>query len=383
MFVHRQRLPHLLSPDCYWSEEHYARELMHVLRPSWHLVATQADLARPGQFVTTELLGEPIQVRNIDGQIHAFSNVCVHRHCLLTSQARGCSEKIRCQYHGWEYDRTGRTAHIPEPKSFVPFQREVDRLAKFRVATCGQLVFVSLADDGPSLAEQFGEPYALMAEAFGDRWRQTWSWSPEFACNWKIPIENSLEGYHIPAVHPKTFKVAPTSERTVHVLRENYTSFQTHYVPFSRVESVLHRFEDIVVRIVGVKRSDPYYSHYHFFPGLMVAKMDMANFSYSVTPTGPKTCRGELRLFEYHGDRPGLLARAVLRAWAPLQRELTKMVVQEDLSIYEPVQRGMEASHTPGVLGAIEERIHAFQQYLCRACDIEASPESPAAAEAY
>ena len=66
------------------------------------------DLARPGDFLTFDLLETPILLRNFDGELRAFLNVCPHRHSRLTDKPRGNAEKLRCQYHGWEFNADGR-----------------------------------------------------------------------------------------------------------------------------------------------------------------------------------------------------------------------------------------------------------------------------------
>ena len=83
------RLPHRLSPSAYFLEDDFILEKRQLLEPAWHLVGTTADLKRHGDFVTVDLLGRAIQVRNFDGQLVAVSNVCAHRHCLLRDSARG------------------------------------------------------------------------------------------------------------------------------------------------------------------------------------------------------------------------------------------------------------------------------------------------------
>ena len=117
MFLSSERLPHVLSPASYWSEPHYRRELEALLASAWHLVGTLDDFQQPGSFVTCELFGHPIQVRNFDGQLVAASNVCAHRHCLISSQRCGQSERMTCQYHGWEFGPDGYTRRIPEARA--------------------------------------------------------------------------------------------------------------------------------------------------------------------------------------------------------------------------------------------------------------------------
>src|SRR5580704_8589668 len=136
MYISDSRLPHVLPPSAYWSEDFSQAETAALFQKGWHLVGTTAELSRPGDFLTCVLFGIPIQVRNFDGELHALSNVCAHRHCLISGRTAGHSEHLQCQYHGWEYDATGRTRRIPEPKEFVPFDRDAARLPVYRVAKC-------------------------------------------------------------------------------------------------------------------------------------------------------------------------------------------------------------------------------------------------------
>src|SRR5581483_1120533 len=153
MFHYDERLKHLLRPEHYASAEQHALEMERLFRPSWHFVGLTTELPHDGHYMTLELFGEPLLIRKDGGEYHAFLNVCAHRHCLITHEPKGHSPRIHCQYHGWEYDREGRTGKIPDARCFAPFERERARLHKFRLETCGDLLFVSLADEGPTLAE--------------------------------------------------------------------------------------------------------------------------------------------------------------------------------------------------------------------------------------
>jgi choline monooxygenase len=368
MFVHQARLPHVLSPSCYGSAEQYARELDAIFRPGWHLVAGADDLATEGDFLTLELLGRPVQVRRSQNEWHAFSNVCAHRHCLLTGAAGGNSPTIRCQYHGWEYDCDGRTAGIPQPKNFVPFDRDVDRLKKFRLETCGQLLFVCFDPAAPSLAERLADGYQTLRELVSGHWRQAAAWSTDLDCNWKIPVENSLEGYHIPCVHPQTFKEAPTAERTTHVLGPRSTMYRTPNIAPSKTESLLFAIEGLLMRALGRPRSETY-THHHLFPNLLISSTDMLTLCIAVTPLAPTRCRILVRLFSYQDERANWLVQRCCGSWARLNRVFSRMVLREDFAIYPAIQRGLMASQQRGCLGVIEERVYAFQRYVDEQCN--------------
>lgn len=85
MFTSQSKLRYLLSPQHYVAEDHYRLEQSHLFAPSWHLVGTRSELPHHGDFLTTDLFGIPVIVRNFEGQIKAFKNICPHRHSMLTS----------------------------------------------------------------------------------------------------------------------------------------------------------------------------------------------------------------------------------------------------------------------------------------------------------
>ncbi|MEZ6049221.1 MAG: Rieske (2Fe-2S) protein [Planctomycetaceae bacterium] len=161
MFIHKNQLEYQLSSEHYQDPDFYQIELERLFLPAWHLVCRKAELANHGDFFTTELFDRPIIIRNDNGELYAFLNVCSHRHCKIRSEERGNSPQLKCQYHGWEYKMTGFTATIPDARCFRPFDRENARLQKFRVDTCGDSVFVSLQKEGPSLQEFMGDFYFI------------------------------------------------------------------------------------------------------------------------------------------------------------------------------------------------------------------------------
>jgi phenylpropionate dioxygenase-like ring-hydroxylating dioxygenase large terminal subunit len=405
MFVYQHQLRHVLRPDQYYSAEQHQAELDYVFLPGWHFVGTTADLPRPGAFRTLELLGRPVLLRNMDGRVHAFENVCAHRHCLLTHQASGWSPQLKCQYHGWEYTAEGRTGRIPEAQCFRPFDRENARLRKYRLATCGELIFVSLADDGPSLTEYLEPFYEHFAESFAPPYRQGWTWEVDFPCNWKVIVENSLESYHIPCVHPRTFKELPTEDNCQHDLDERYTSFRTEirplavgretaggWRPFRVVVYWFQRLLDRVQRqIIGPgmlwgsrKLGGPttnLYTHHHIHPNLLFSSLDVHRMMQAVVPTSPTSCRVILRIYPLHGTRWGLIRSPLAWFIALLVNQTAKNVLFEDAAVFTAIQKGMQHSEHPGVIGTREERIFVFQEYLRRACATLPEPEPAGVAD--
>lgn len=357
MFIHQHHLRHLLRPEHYTSEAQYRAELRHLFLPAWHPVATTGDLARPGDFLTLDLFETPILLRNFDGQLRAFLNVCPHRHSKLTERPCGNTERLRCQYHGWEFQDDGRTAKIPDARAFRPWDRENACLRRFQVDTCGDLVYVKLTDGGPSLRDWIGAQWPVL-ESYGGAYRHAGTWEKEFPCNWKIVLENSLESYHIPEVHPYTFKSYPPEENAWHELTDRYSSFRTRQpVDFAT------RWTDWVVRRLGEPVTGEYW-HRVFHPHATASMMDSFRMMQCVFPTGPATCRYRCIFFTLRGRRRNPLAWVLYRTLRAVATLVGKRVFVEDASIYGGVQKGMAASPHRGVIGTREERVYVFQKYV-------------------
>ncbi len=360
MWVHSGRLPHVLAPSRYHDPDNHARELVALFAPGWHCLTTLDLLRGPGDFVTVELLGEPVLVRNCDGELRAFQNVCAHRHALLTREPRGHSARIRCQYHGWEYDADGRTCRVPDARSFVPIRRRGEGLRRFRAAALGQLVFVSLAGEGPDLRAALGERTCEVIEAaFGDAFQQTGAWTVEHAANWKIPVENALESYHVPQVHPNTFRTLSDRRDATHTLAPGFTALENVAPPAGAALAWATRlWRDAPARV---------YAHHHAFPSLLIARTDVSSLAQVVLPTSPTSSRSLAFCFVHRGDGRRLVHRALTPVLGRIVERYTREVMREDDLIFASVQRGLLASTHPGTLGAREERVHAFQEYVARA----------------
>jgi phenylpropionate dioxygenase-like ring-hydroxylating dioxygenase large terminal subunit len=362
MFTNQHHLRHLLRPEHYTSAAQHRAELRALFAPAWHPLCTTGDLARPGDFLTFDLMETPILLRNFDGELRAFLNVCPHRHSRLTNAARGTAAVLRCQYHGWEFNKDGGTGKIPEARAFRPWDRDNSCLTRFRLETCGEMVFVNLSPAGPSLREWLGPLWERFAPVFGGPYRHALTWEADFACNWKVVVENSLESYHVPLVHPKTFKEFPPEDNAWHELEPTFTSFRT-VVPDDRV----NRWQAWLVRALGERPTMEYW-HYNRHPHVTVSTLDVHRLVMCVYPLTPTTCRYRSTLFTLRGTKGGALRWALGRLLRPIVISVAKKVFGEDGGLYPAIQRGLAASPHQGVIGTREERIYYFQQFVLDGC---------------
>ncbi len=364
MFLHESQLRHVLPPRAYFAPEQYQQELDRCLLSGWHLVASMGDFKRDGDYVTLDLFNKPLLVRRIDGEAHVYLNICGHRHCMLVSKPKGHEKAFRCQYHGWEYQCDGRTAKIPDAQSFRPFDRENARILKYRSERCGDLIFVNLSSDGPSLKDQLAETYQPIADAFSQPFRQIWGWNTTYPANWKIAIENLLESYHIPCLHQKTFGVMPPEEMIIHEMNDRWTSFYTEDVnPW--IKSNARR----TARALGLPFRGMY-TQYHVYPNLVFILMDTFSLAKMVVPTSPTTSQAIVRVFGPYGPRRTPLAWISARLNTLVAKEGARKILEEDASIFAAAQKGMESSPVSGVIGRREERVWAFQDWIRRKCGI-------------
>jgi phenylpropionate dioxygenase-like ring-hydroxylating dioxygenase large terminal subunit len=309
-----------------------------------------------------DLLETPILLRNFAGQLRAFLNVCPHRHSRLTSLPKGNAEKLRCQYHGWEYNADGRTGKIPDAKAFRPWDRENSCLQPFQLETCGEVVFINLSLTAPPLREWLGPLWECWAPGFGGAYRYTTTWEQDFPCNWKVVVENSLESYHLPLIHPKTFGDFPTEENSWHELDANYTTYKT-MVP----RDFFGRRQAWLVRTLGQTDTMEYWHHVRH-PHITYSSLDVHRLMMCVFPLSATTCRYRSILFTLRGHKRGPIAWGLSRFLRPIVVGVAKRVFREDGGLYTEIQQGLSASPHRGVIGTREERIYYFQEFVLNQC---------------
>lgn len=364
MYLTPVSLEPALPPRAYCDPAHAELEKTHVFHDAWHLVAGKQNLAKPGQFVTLTLFGIPLVVRNFDGQLVALRNVCAHRQAIIARKSHGCSPTLRCPYHGWEYGADGKTRKLPGASNFPKFKHQQYCLDQFLVEECGDLVFVRFSPTGPTLREWMGENFDLYARWFSSSDHfQSASLRFEIDANWKIPVEGSLESYHIPSVHPQTFYEDPGDKRSRHTVSPTGTTFQTDLLTPRRVDRMLQSLERMVLKVAGGQPSG-LYDHQHVFPHLMISRTDVVSVAQVVYPVDAGQCFTLAILYGLEPQRRSWWRKAVTRGMGKLTVALTKTILAEDRDVFPLVQAGTEGSCKTGILGRCEERLFAIQKHI-------------------
>jgi glycine betaine catabolism A len=201
-----------LTRDDYLSDEVWAAERARIFHGGWMLAGAGQRLQR-GNRTVIDLAGESVLLtRDLDGQLHAFANVCRHRGARLCEVHDTSTQgSLMCPYHAWTYALDGRliaTPHLDE----TDVEKATLPLWQYHLREWQGLIFVSLAPEPPPFEQWLQEhaPEMLKLERFRfDELQIVASTRCGIAANWKIVIENYQECLHCTRVHPELVDIVP------------------------------------------------------------------------------------------------------------------------------------------------------------------------------
>ncbi len=194
--------------DVYDDPARLEREIARLFRGFPIVVGHASQLRGPGDFLSAEVAGVPVLVvRDEDGTVRAFANVCRHRGARVVEEACGNARSFRCPYHGWVYGSDGRLRAIPERAAFSGIDPRDRPLVPLPAEQRHGLLWV-VASPGPGgsvdVAAHLG---ALDVELAGfglDAYVEERSVWLRDRLNWKLVVDGFLEAYHLPVLHPTT-----------------------------------------------------------------------------------------------------------------------------------------------------------------------------------
>ena len=196
----------LTLPGRYYADEAiFAAEREAVFAKRWICVGREDEIKDVGDFFLARIAEESVIVlRDDEGKLRAFYNVCRHRGtAICASQSGALPGKLRCPYHGWTYDFAGRLSIAPHMEEVADFDKAAYPLHAVLVDACGGFIFLNLADEPEPFAQAVGSRLARLARwDLGDL-RAARRVDYDVAANWKIVVENYSECYHCPLVHPE------------------------------------------------------------------------------------------------------------------------------------------------------------------------------------
>lgn len=223
------------DPSRYVDPAFAAAEWDRVFTRTWLLAGPASDVRTPGDWMRFNIGVESfIIVRGDDDVVRAHYNVCPHRGSRLVSGDTGAQSSFTCPFHSWQFGLDGRNIAVTDPETFRPEVLCHDHgLTSVRCEVAAGLVFISMADDVPALADFLGpilpqlETYDMAGMHVVQHRRSEW------AANWKGGIDAFYESYHLHAIHPQTMGML--DDRTHIDLYPHGLSRQ--FVPFGQPNS--------------------------------------------------------------------------------------------------------------------------------------------------
>ncbi len=360
----------------YRNEEFFALEREAIFLRTWQLAGHASEIPEPGDYLRFDLLGESaILLRGREGEISAFYNVCRHRAFRLLDGPTGhCGKRIRCRYHGFTYDLSGRLVAVPAEEAFDGLDKSCHGLRPVEIENFLGFLYVRFGGDGPSVAEQMA-PYRAALERY--RTAEMRPFGPghgtPIQADWKVAVENNIEGYHIAPAHPGLQRLYGADYRfetrplgASHAggrLRETAAGSwsERHYLKLLPEVAALEDWQ----------RRGWYY--YAIFPNLAFDVYPDQIDYFQILPVAPGIAMSRSRAFALPD------ARREMRAARYLNQRINRQVGREDVDLVEGVQAGLGSrGYRAGILSGKEARVRQLQDLIRRAIPVAGELEAPA-----
>ena len=205
----------LVHRDVFRDPAVFELEMKYIFERNWIFVGLESQAPNPNDYYTTWVGRQPIIVaRDKAGKLGAFVNSCSHKGARIAHHRSGNTKQWVCSYHGWAFDTAGQCIYIKDQDAGCyaePFNRLDHNLKQIKFGQYRGFLFASLSDDVPTLDEHLGESRKLLD--------LVWDQGPDgveaipgvstytYDANWKMQIENCVDGYHLTSCHPSFMNI--------------------------------------------------------------------------------------------------------------------------------------------------------------------------------
>ena len=340
-------------------------EQERVFSANWHAIGFEHDVPNPGDaYPVMSAAGRSLlMVRGADQRVRVFHNYCRHRGMRLVDAPVSRLRNIVCPYHSWCYELSGDLARIPHRYGFGKHSEantDIPGLEVVRAHSWAGLVFVDLSGDAPAFDDYLSPLAKRWSHYDFDLLRHGISMEFDVPGNWKLAIENFIDIYHVPFVHPSLNKYNGMSDHYfIHdgiVLGEG----NDKYAPTDSAAGQLPEFPGLTPAQQSTIEA------VCLFPNLLLTVFSDNLRLILVEPTGPRTCRERVSIF-FVGDE----------AMAP-QRESHRSTVAdrfpsfnaEDVDAVSKLQHSFETSgfERAHFNAFFDGAVHGFQQLVALGC---------------
>ena len=340
-----------LHADAYTRPRWFETDQSAIIRRSWQWVCHGEKLRDPGSYVTEDIGGMPIvALRDTDGVLRAFYNVCQHRaHHLV--EGEGAIRNLVCPYHAWSYDLTGRLKAARHTGNLENFDPGTICLDAVQVEEFGGFIYVNLDPTAAPLAEQAGDLGNEIAKWAPDVNELTFAHRLEYTIdsNWKNVVDNFLECYHCHVAHKDFVSLVDmdTYEVTTHGI------YSSHMAEAGKTDNTAYDVSDATVTDHAV---------WWLWPNTCIMRYPGRGnmIILKIIPAGPNRSYETYDFFLESAEPNEAELESI--------RYLDEVLQVEDINLVESVQRGMETPaftqgrivNDPAGSGLSEHALHHF-----------------------
>lgn len=371
-------------------------EMERIFGRGWIYVGHESQIPAPGDYITTSIGEIPVLMsRDQDGKVHVLKNRCAHRGAVVCTRDSGQTKYFRCPYHGWTYGTNGDLVGVPLRKGYpANFDLKATSLRMAsapRVDSYRGFVFASFSQDGETLDSHLGVLKASIDDIVdrapdGEIALDSGVHKYRYRGNWKLQVENSVDGYHAAFAHESTVgpdgkqftrRAGEKSGATMYVENAKYIDpnvrLYDHDAVSNRIDSKGvwifdhgHGYGGPMPDLDDAAKADPVYVAYKtalearygkmrtqeiltptrhnsvIYPNLVIQAM---NFHIRVIrPVAVDVTEVDIYPIRFKGA-PDEMNRQLVR-FLNVTHSASSLIQTDDLEIMERCQRGLEALDT-------------------------------------
>ncbi len=351
----------------YQDEEFFELEIEKLFKPNWMLVGHVSEVPETGNYLTFQGLGErALVIRDQDGRLNAFHNVCRHRGSIILTDRGRCRQSLTCPFHGWRYDFNGQLQFVPGRTGFASLDTEKYSLVPLDLEIWHGFVFIRFISGGRSIKDQLApieheireyqleklQPYQEPSQYAFD--------NPEgLPINWKIYHDIDNEGYHVPTGHPTLQQLygnsyVDTFVNGIPVSKGRFNDRIGNLWSVRNYRNLMPRFEHL-----SEERQD-LWLYIGVFPNLVLAMYPELTEIYMSIPCTPTHTEVIGRCYALPDNRRGIDALRYLN------RRINMITAGEDYFYMNAMQEGLKSSAHPKwtLSQTAETGIRAYHQAI-------------------
>jgi phenylpropionate dioxygenase-like ring-hydroxylating dioxygenase large terminal subunit len=345
-----------MPPSVYTSPDFLNRELETIFSKEWMCVGRSSRLANKGDYLTYELAGQPVVVlRDKEGQLRAFANVCRHRMSILL-EGSGNKNSIVCPYHGWTYGLDGRLRGAPFMSHNTAFCKDDYALSSIRCEEWLGWVYITLDNERPSIASTLRPLEKMIAQYQMENYVETFRETHVWDTNWKVLAENFMESYHLPVCHAGT--IGAYSKLQEMECPPGFAAFNYHWITKESSQPTANAHPNNTHLEGRWRRTAALLAIY---PSHLITLTPGYFWYLSLHPKGP----GQVAMVFGGGWSPEFMADPRADEYMVILKKLLDDVNVEDRGCTEKVYRGLcSGAARPGHVSYLERPNYDFMHYI-------------------